>query len=425
MTDNSIKPTAATEYFRKSGLQVPAHSIQAIMYKCPKRLNYLTLKFTMRTLCACHDILRACWNGERLVVRERDCIDLVGVDEYNLYECNDIDASLSPIIQRLQSGINLSTGPLVRTALFHLPEYDAVYIVIHRLIIDGVSFRIITEDIESIYNQLSAGRGSVKLPKILCTFSEYADAVQDYAESGELLKELQYWMSVSEHIRSHNGEMPVDNERKKFVRISIDHTTSQRVITQCIEKYRVEVNDLLLTAFARAWKSVTDKNQLTVAMWSHGRNSLKEYHLNLDRTVGWFTAIYPVVLECGIKDPAAHIDNTSATLHNIPDNGFGYGNLLHITHKEEIACTPELIYNFYGSHEEGGSASKLFNIDYTIAADDDSSQSDNDCGESPLSIIFHLANGSLTGDFWYSPNILLDNEAELLIEEFKKQLSNF
>ena len=85
----SVKPTAITEWFRKSEIPVPGHFNQSQIFRCAKRLNPYTLKATMRMLCGYHENLRAVWDGNQLVVRDMNCLNLVLVEQHLQIHCGN------------------------------------------------------------------------------------------------------------------------------------------------------------------------------------------------------------------------------------------------------------------------------------------------------------------------------------------------
>lgn len=417
-----INTTAITEHFRKSNMAAPHHYNQSMMFRCTKRLNPYTLKSTMRMLSCYHEALRSFWNGKQLIIRDMTCLNLVHVEEHDLRRSADVNASIFPVVQKLQSTIDLSNGPLVHVGLFHLPEYDAVFMAIHHLVVDGVSWRIIAEDLNGIYPQFLAGSSRVSLPKIRCTFAEYAEAVHDYAVSDELLGELPYWTEVSGEIKKHTDESRASESETAFVKFSVEKETTQRVLTECIGKYGVNINDLLLTALSRAWKNVNGQGLLSLSMEGHGREPFGKQALDLERIVGWLTTIFPVLVDCSIDDVTEHVKKTSATMSAIPNKGFGYGTLLHIAQKGELECFPQMTFNYLGSFEEKVSTSQMFAIDNELPKGDSSSPL-NIHGGTPLSINCLTVNGCLEGTLGYDKSVLDDNQAQTLIAEFSAQLA--
>ncbi len=420
----SVKPTAITEWFRKSEIPVPGHFNQSQIFRCAKRLNPYTLKATMRMLCGYHENLRAVWDGNQLVVRDMNCLNLVLVEQHDLRRSQNVEADMLPILQKLQSSIDLAKGPLVHVGHFMLPEYDAVFMAIHHLVVDGVSWRIIAEDLNAIYPQLLTGSSKIKLPKIRCTFADYAEAVHQYAVSDSLAEELPYWTGVAAGIRELVAGEQQRSDEHGVIRISVDKEVTQKVLTECVGKYGVEINDLLLTALSRAWKKVSGQDKIALSMEGHGRESFGDNPLELERIIGWFTTIFPALVDGSIDDIAEHVKQTAATMHAIPNKGFGYGTLRHIAKKEEeLACSPQMTFNYLGSFEEGGSSDQFFSFENSLPKGSDVDIK-NLREEIPMAINCLVVKGCLVGNMSFDTGFISSEKAQALIDEFAAQLAN-
>jgi len=417
---NEIPSTAITEWFRKSNVAVPSHFNQSMMLRSSKRLNPYTLKATFRMLCTYHDNLRAIWDNGHLALREPACTGLVLVEEHDLRRSKDVNDDVLTIAERLQSSINIKEGPLVHVAHFHLPEYDAVLIIIHHLVVDGVSWRIITDDINNIYPQLLTGACNVRLPKIRCRFAEYAEQIHKWAESAQISGEISYWSDVVSHINEHTAGLPAPSGESGFITFQVDRQTTRRLLTDCISRYGAEINDLLLTALSRAWNKVSGQKHLALSMEGHGREQFGEQKLELERIVGWFTTIFPVFVDADVEDTAMHVKKTSETLHAIPSKGFGYGTLLHIAHREELSCNPQMTFNYLGSFEEGGNDGQLFSIDTGLPKGREVSPLNK--AATSMSINCLISQGELKGGFDYDRAVLTDKAAKSLMDEFVREL---
>lgn len=420
-----IKPTAITEWFRKSEIHVPGYFNQSQIFRCAKRLNPYTLKATMRMLCGYHENLRAVWNGNQLVARDMNCLNLVLVEQHDLRRSQDVNADMLPHLKKLQSTIDLAKGPLVHVGHFMLPEYDVVFMAIHHLVVDGVSWRIIAEDLNAIYPQLLTGNSRVKLPKIRCTFAEYAEAVHTYSVSDDLAKELPYWTEVAQGIRELTSS---EDEQKRSgehgtVGINVEKDVTQKVLLECVGKYGVEINDLLLTALSRAWKKVSGQGKIALSMEGHGRENFGEKAPELERIIGWFTTIFPALVDGSIENISEHVKQTAATMHSIPNKGFGYGTLRHITKKEEeLACSPQMTFNYLGSFEEGGSSDQFFTFDNSLPKGGDVDLR-NLKEEIPMAINCLTVKGCLIGNLSYDTGFISAEKAQALIDEFAAQLA--
>lgn len=138
-----------------------------------------------------------------------------GIHESQLYSLRISDLSQSESgwetkikqeVADLQQSINLQEGPLLHAALFKTLTGDYLFLAIHHLVVDGVSWRILLEDLSAGYQQAAAGQ-TIQLPPKTDSYQEYARRIQEYAQSSKLIREEAYWRSVEEQ---QDAELPYE-----------------------------------------------------------------------------------------------------------------------------------------------------------------------------------------------------------------------
>ena len=265
----------------------------------------------------------------------------------------------------LQESLNLSAGPLVRFALFHLgpQEGDRLLVVIHHLAVDGVSWRILIDDLQSCYARLSQGENPT-LPDKTTSFQLWARRLRQFASSPELMQELSFWLQGPMHALP----LPVDHELGENtvgstadLEVELSPAETEALLHEVPAAFRSQVNEALLSALAQALSKWTGRASLLFDLEGHGREDLFG-RVNLSRTVGWFTSIFPVWLT--IKPGARSRDLLNAVkeqLRRIPHRGIGYGVLRYLSDepavRERLAAQPraQLSFNYFGQF--GGATS--------------------------------------------------------------------
>ncbi|MFJ5239425.1 non-ribosomal peptide synthase/polyketide synthase [Pseudomonas neuropathica] len=270
----------------------------------------------------------------------------------------DDSAALPALCLDLQRSLDLLDGPLIRAVLVDLPDASQrLLLVIHHLVVDGVSWRILLEDLQSAYQQLSSGQ-AVRLPAKTSAFKDWGERLQAHARSAELESELDYWRG---QLRDVSVELPLDNPQgqlsnrfERSVDTRLDAERTRQLLQQAPAVYRTQVNDLLLTALARVLCQWTNTDSALVQLEGHGREDLFE-DVDLSRTVGWFTSMFPVRLT-----PDASLETSikgiKEQLRAIPNKGIGYGLLRHLGSAEsqgvlnELA-QPKVTFNYLGQFD--------------------------------------------------------------------------
>jgi non-ribosomal peptide synthase protein (TIGR01720 family) len=261
----------------------------------------------------------------------------------------------------LQKSIQLDQGPLLKLGLFKTAPGDYLLIAVHHLVFDGVSWRIIFEDFSSAYQQSEKGE-EIEMPLKTTSYREWAEKLYHYANSQEFLKkELPYWGALEENDistlvkpKALSGNSVKHGKNTAFA-LTKDMTSD--LIKRVNAAYNTEINDILLTALGLAVKEWSGMEKVLIELEGHGREEIVE-NVDLTRTVGWFTSIYPVVIPVeGNADLGDYIKRTKDMLRNIPNKGIGYGILKYITSDENkkdihFKLQPQIVFNYLGQFDQ-------------------------------------------------------------------------
>ena len=257
----------------------------------------------------------------------------------------------------LQASMDLAAGPLVKALLVRTPTGDELILMMHHLLVDGISARIITEDLEYTYTQLMAGH-SVRLPEKTASFALWSKEIQDYANSPESLQQTNFWQK---QLQGANLSFVDDSQPNlaqyadEFVfELSEKETTT--LIQQVNRAYQTEINEVLLTALSRALKATFGESAYSIILEGHGREDILD--LDISRTVGWFTSIFPIVLEYETL-LGFHLQNVKENLRQIPHKGVGYGILKYISGADLAGDNAVISFNYLGDFTTGQSISKF------------------------------------------------------------------
>ena len=109
-----------------------------------------------------------------------------------------------------QKSLDLGEGPLMRVVYYEMGEgkEDRLLVVVHHLVVDGVSWRIILEDLVTAYEQEKKGE-EVVLPAKTTSYQKWAERIELYAQSEEIGEEKEYWLKER---MGGKERLPVDKE---------------------------------------------------------------------------------------------------------------------------------------------------------------------------------------------------------------------
>ncbi len=254
---------------------------------------------------------------------------------------------------RLQASLNLETGQLQRLALFRFggQQADRLFWVIHHLVVDGVSWRVLLEDLQTAYQQLQQGQ-PVKLPAKTLSFQAWNRWLATVGLQ-QAQAELPYWQQVC---ATPTPALPLDFPAnhaantvasQAHVLKQLSAAATRTLLQEAHQAYHTQINDLLLTALLQTVAQQTGQTCLRLDMEGHGREQL-----DLSRSVGWFTSLYPVVLTLAGNDPATAIKSVKEQLRAIPNRGMGYGVLRYVGKAQGLAGQgADLCFNYLGQFD--------------------------------------------------------------------------
>jgi amino acid adenylation domain-containing protein/non-ribosomal peptide synthase protein (TIGR01720 family) len=356
-----IPLTAIQEKFFMDFPIDPHHFNQAVMLYSKTGFNEKAIKEVFTKIQEHHDALRMTYKREKgEIVQYNHGLDYpLSIQVYDFKNKKDIEKTLESVINETQGSIDLEKGPLMKVALFHLDDGDHLLIAVHHLVIDGVSWRILFEDMEILYRQYLAGK-QMALPLKTDSFKIWAEKVCRYADSPAFLKEKSYWEKlesmeipgIQEDFKEEDNYI-MDTGTLSF---DMDEKETRQLLTEANRAFGTEINDILLTALGLALKKVYGNNRLLIALEGHGREELFK-DVNINRTVGWFTSVYPVSLDISHEnDPGRQIKEIKESFRKVPNKGIGYGILKYITagkYKENInfKLNPQVSFNYLGQFD--------------------------------------------------------------------------
>ena len=337
------------------------HFNQAVLLTVDASVRPELVEEALQLLCLHHDALRlrfrrdgAEWTQSHI---EQAAWPLRRFDLSRI-SVGEQAAAMSSEIDRLQSSLNLSDGPLAVAGWF---EFGAdrprrLLLAVHHLAVDAVSWRILLEDLSALYLQLAAG-GRPSLPPKTTSFQAWAGRLAELAASDSVREEAPYWLeSARRRVEPLPRDVAAGDNRYRSSR-EVAGALDADVTTALLEKtpaaYRTEINDLLLAALARTLAEWTGDSRVLVDLESHGRLPLFD-DVDLSRTVGWFTHSYPLCLSSPSGIAAADLlRKTKEALRRVPHGGVGYGLFRYLTRgeaAEKLKALPqaELSFNYLG-----------------------------------------------------------------------------
>jgi amino acid adenylation domain-containing protein/non-ribosomal peptide synthase protein (TIGR01720 family) len=362
--------TPIQAWFFEQGWTAHHHWNQSFLLAMGEELGPSLVARALGHLLAHHDALRMRFEqGEEGELRQSNAPPEAAVPwlhvDLSALSAEVRAAAREQAAAQVQASLDLASGPLLRAAFFDSgrQQPSRLLIAIHHLVVDAVSWRILFEDLETACAQLRVGV-PVILPPKTTSFRTWAERLAAHARSGAVDAELEHWLAGT---RFDAPPLPVDlpggantvaSRRSITAELSADDT--QALLREVPQVYGVEINDVLLTALAAACREWTGWPTFRIDLEGHGRESVAA-DVDLSRTVGWFTTLFPVLLDLAPAgpDPGEELRAVQGQLRAIPRRGTGFGLLRYLAADPEVrrrlAILPraEVIFVYLGQLDQG------------------------------------------------------------------------
>ncbi|MBI4747841.1 MAG: amino acid adenylation domain-containing protein [Acidobacteria bacterium] len=361
-------------WFFEQNLEDSHHWNQAILLSTKDKLKDEILQKALFRLLVQHDALRT-----RFFFEEGQWVQSYQQPDDNLpyihIAFSDAPNELrkkkcDQALREAQASLNLSEGPLIRMIQlsFGETETDQLFIAIHHLVVDAISWRILLEDLETAYLQILQEL-PVQLPMKTTPVQHWAKQLRSYADSETLKQEQAYWLGLN---WGSVGILPVNSQgintegSVAHISVSLNESETECLLRQLQPTFQVSVNEVLLSCLILTISEWTQSQTVFIDLESYGREDLFQ-NVDLSRTVGWFTSIYPLVIEVAPQTTMnAAIQHVKTTLSKVPNRGIGFGVLRYLSDPEvqvQFSQLPQaqISYNYLSQIDQTIGNSQLFN----------------------------------------------------------------
>jgi fengycin family lipopeptide synthetase D len=337
------------------------HWNQAVMLTQPEPWDRSAIEQVMTRLVEHHDALRMIFPIERGEIQQHNRgmeSPLFTIEVFDLRQEEKPLEQIRKQAKRIQKSLDIQHGPLIRLALFEREEEHHLLFVIHHLIIDGVSWRILLEDFQTGYRACLQKQEWSWLAKT-CSYQRWAKELTAFANSKEFLQEIPYWQNIEKA-----PPPALVKDRSQVYRLqecftaewSLSPEETASLLGEAHRAFHTEVNDLLLSALIVAIQKWAGKKEVLISLEGHGREALSR-EIDLSRTIGWFTTLYPVRLSIETLAWEHVVKRVKETLRSVPRKGIGYGLAQYLTaaeHKKRLTFSlqPDLRFNYLGQFDQ-------------------------------------------------------------------------
>jgi amino acid adenylation domain-containing protein/non-ribosomal peptide synthase protein (TIGR01720 family) len=333
-----------------------AHYNQSLLLNIKKSISPTDLETITQKLIEQHDALRLVFQktNSNWTQTYTENIEKLAIEDISTSSNEALSTTITEICQKYQQSFQLETGNVVKFVFIQTPNtesHNRLFIAAHHLVIDGVSWRILLDDLHTVLTQIITNK-PITLGEKSSSYRQFGEALTKYAESNQLQSQIDYW----EQVANTANTLPVASEQTKTTlanveshQISLDTIATENLLKNVNQAYSTEINDILLSTLLKTLTQHFEIDQITVGMETHGRENLFP-QIDISNTVGWFTNIYPLVLRSPKNQTVSDfIKSTKEQIKMVPENGIGFGILRYLSENKIVKNVSwNLEFNYLG-----------------------------------------------------------------------------
>ena len=429
--------TPIQHWFFDTHPRAPWHFDMSLLVELAAGTDPALLERAVAAVADHHDMLRARFERSggtwRQHLPEPDgpavgfrVVDAAGLDG------DGLDAAVAEAARRERGPSRLAEEPLMTAVLFDAgpDRRSRLLLSAHHLVVDGVSWRILLEDLAAAHGMLADGR-TPDLGARTTSFRDWAVRLAEHTRRGGFAAELDHWTRVAEAAADPAAALPLDFPdgvdtvaAQDVVTVALPEDATARLLHTVPGLLRGRIDDVLLAALGRTLAAWSGSPRVLVELEGHGREELFD-DVDLARTVGWFTTVHPVLLDIDVDADWRRTANAvKRRLRAVPHRGIGFGALRYLDtgeHTAPLRAMPPVpvSFNYLGRFDALDGAGGLYRRFLPAPGHDHAPQ---EARTTALDVTGSVVGGRMEFSWTYSTNLHRRSTVERLAEEFAANL---
>ena len=400
------------------------HYNQAVLYKTPKDFDSTLFTNLIEQLYKRHDVLRLRFHqGDKSWQAEYSGYSKQMLESSLVYfniDENDFD-QLSKYGAELQKSLDIENGPIFRAVYCqNKKQQGRLLFIFHHLLIDGVSWRIIQNDIEKMYSQYQQNK-KLSLADKTSSYQDWSQYLYRISQDEKMISEQGYWQQILDKpiptLTQNSTQLNAGFSQQDII---FNEKLTKKLLTNAASAYNTQVNELLLAGLLLGTYKWCGNKSIKIDLEGHGREALTD-RVDLSQTLGWFTSIYPVVLHSETMQLDQLICAIKENYRNIPNQGIGFGLLKYINPILQNSDIPApILFNYHGKTSDESDSSLHFPV-----ATEYCGETISDKRKQSHDILFNGAviNDKLSFRVDFNQALYSDNDIQNFLTYFEQALS--
>ncbi len=338
--------TPIEQWFFSQRFRDPGYYNQSVLLDLKLPIDVALLEKIFTKLVEHHDGLRLNYDEKRNVLfyNNNHLKKYFVIDRHSVSS----EEALRSVCEKIKGSFDIATDLLLKVAVINLAGAEMLFMTAHHLIIDGISWRVLLEDIYTTYQALEERR-EVALRKKTSSLISWREGLVAYSKSDHLKEQVAFWndmaytdFSLPEELRA--DEWISGSLARVAGKLSKDSTAY--LVKDAHKTYKTDMPVLLNAALVLSLQQWTGLGEFVIEQESHGRHLER---IDASRTIGWFTVMYPVKFNITNDLIDNAIREVKERLRLIPDNGMGYGIYRYLN--DELSgenLVTEIRFNYLG-----------------------------------------------------------------------------
>jgi amino acid adenylation domain-containing protein/non-ribosomal peptide synthase protein (TIGR01720 family) len=412
------------QWFFRRGFACQHHWNHDVLLELPSSVKPESLKEAITYLLSFHDVLRSRFKRNEHGKWEAEILAeaVFGWNIVAINEGGDLPHVLAAHASEAQTSLNLEAGRLVHATCYQGSENNFLHLIVHHLVVDGVSWRIILDDLSQVIAQITEGKSPVFAAKSM-SYGDWVNELEAVAAAHTLEYQLDHWLQITSDIRSRktlftDTTSKLKNSEAFTLHYKVSKSKTAALTGTANKAFGTETTDLLLVAFYRTFAELFALQALPLTLEHNGRTPLSS-KIQLNRTVGWFTAMYPVLLQTNATDLSDQVIEIKEQLRSLPEDPAGYGILAELQQEGALHYPQEFCFNYLGEFTEGDLGGlRVLDLEKGATVSSEAEMA------FPISFNLAVVEGELSINMTVHPALISKEKAETLLQLYEKNLDS-